>query len=125
MSPVSDCVFCAIIRGEAPATIVHDWDDALAIVPLDPVVDGHLLVLPKQHVADFGVDPDVSAAVMRRAAEIVPHPANIITSLGREATQSVWHLHAHIVPRAENDGLALPWYSDRTKRRPQQAGATA
>jgi histidine triad (HIT) family protein len=114
---VSDCVFCAIIRGEAPATVVREWDDAIAIVPLGPVVDGHLLVIPKQHVRDFAEDPDVSAAVMRRAAEIVPHPANVITSLGREATQSVWHLHAHLVPRSEDDGLALPWYSGRRSKR--------
>lgn len=46
---------------------------------------------------------------MYRAAEIAPHPSNLITSAGAEATQSVFHLHVHIVPRGENDGLALPW----------------
>lgn len=114
---MSDCVFCSIIQGSAPATLVREWPDAIAIVPLGPVVDGHVLVIPKQHVTDFGVAPEVSALTMRRAAEIVPHPANIITSLGREATQSVFHLHVHIVPRAEDDGLALPWYSGRRSRR--------
>lgn len=117
VSPVSECIFCAIIRGESPAALVREWDDAIAIVPLGPVVAGHVLVIPKQHVADFSVDPEVSALTMRRAAEIVPYPANVITSLGREATQSVWHLHAHIVPRAEDDGLALPWYSGRRSKR--------
>jgi histidine triad (HIT) family protein len=113
---VSDCIFCAIVRGDAPAQFVRQWDDAVAIVPHGPVVAGHVLVIPKQHVADFGEDPDVSALTMRRAAEIVPHPANIITSLGREATQSVFHLHIHVVPRAENDGLALPWYSGKRSK---------
>lgn len=106
-------MFCDIVQGKAPATIVHRWADAMAIVPLGPVVDGHLIVIPVQHVRDAAEDPSVTAEVMRRAAEIVPYPANIITSLGREATQSVFHLHAHIVPRAENDGLALPWYSGK------------
>lgn len=110
---MSDCVFCDIVAGRAPAQIVREWDDALAIVPLGPVVDGHLLVIPKRHVADAASDPDASAAVMRRAAEIVPWPASIITSLGAEATQSVFHLHLHIVPRAADDGLALPWYSGK------------
>jgi histidine triad (HIT) family protein len=109
------CVFCDIAAGQAPATIVREWDDALAILPLGSVVDGHLLVIPRQHVADFGEDPEVSAATMRRAAELATgdRPMNVITSRGREATQSVFHLHLHLVPRAENDGLALPWYSGR------------
>lgn len=113
MSPVSDCIFCSIVRGEAPARVVQEWPDAMAIVPLSPVVDGHQLVIPKRHVVDAASDPETSAIAMLRAAEIAPWPSNIITSLGAEATQSVFHLHLHIVPRAENDGLALPWYSGK------------
>ena len=114
-----DCPFCAIVAGTAPVTLVHEWDDALALVPLHPVVAGHTLVIPKTHVTDFATDPDVSAATMRRAAELMrwtPRPMNVITSRGREATQSVFHLHLHLVPRAENDGLALPWYSGKSRR---------
>lgn len=110
---MSDCIYCSIVRGEAPANVVHEWPDAMAIVPLGPVVEGHVLVIPKRHVVDAASDSETSAVVMRRAAEIVPWPANIITSRGAEATQSVFHLHLHIVPRAENDGLALPWHSGR------------
>lgn len=113
------CPFCAIVAGEAPATLVHEWQDALALVPLDPVVDGHTLVIPKQHVEHFAADPEVSALTMRRAAELMrwtDRPMNVITSRGRAATQSVAHLHLHLVPRAENDGLPLPWYSGKRKR---------
>ncbi|HEY3477867.1 MAG TPA: HIT domain-containing protein, partial [Streptomyces sp.] len=69
------------------------------------------LVVPRVHVADAGVDPDVTAAVMRRAAELagVVESANIITSVGAAATQTVFHLHVHVVPRRVGDGLALPW----------------
>ncbi|MBU5946770.1 HIT family protein [Streptomyces sp. PAM3C] len=119
--PEQPCPFCEINTGRAPATFVHEWSDAIAIVPLNPVVDGHTLVIPKRHVTDFVADPDVSASVMRRAAQLAgDYPAgsmNLITSRGRDATQSVFHLHLHLVPRAENDGLALPWYSGRTRRR--------
>lgn len=110
------CVFCEIVAGRTPAAIVHQWDFAIALIPLNPVVEGHTLVLPKAHVRDFSEDPDISAEVMRCASLLAMPPCNIITSAGREATQSVFHLHLHIVPRRENDGLALPWYSGRSKR---------
>jgi len=114
----AECVFCDIIDGQTPATVVHRWPDAWAIVPLGPVVDGHVIVIPVDHVADYREDPAVTAAVMARAAEIAPHPSNLITSAGREATQSVFHLHAHIVPRADGDDLALPWHSGRWSKSP-------
>lgn len=116
---MTNCPFCEITAGRAAATIVREWPDALAIVPLSPVVSGHTLVIPKQHVADFGEDPEVTAATMRRAAELAHgnQPMNIITSRGRTATQSVFHLHLHLVPRAANDGLALPWYSGKGRSR--------
>lgn len=109
------CIFCQITQGKAPATVVRCWTDALAIVPLNPVVDGHTLIIPNAHVVDFTTDPIVTAAAMARAAELARDkgPSNIITSRGREATQSVFHLHLHLVPRATNDGLALPWYSGK------------
>ncbi|MFI1525527.1 HIT family protein [Streptomyces griseus] len=113
------CPFCEISEGREPAEFVHEWSDAIAIVPLNPVVKGHTLVIPKTHVADFASDPAVSASTMRRAAQLMEQmdrPMNLITSRGREATQSVFHLHLHLVPRAENDGLALPWYSGHSKR---------
>lgn len=111
------CPFCEIVVGRAPANYVHEWPDTIAITPLNPVVDGHTLVIPKVHVTDFGEDPMVTATTMHRAAEIArvwpAVPMNLITSRGREATQSVFHLHLHLVPRAEGDGLALPWYSGK------------
>lgn len=120
------CVFCAIIAGTEPATIVRQWPDAIAIVPLDPVTDGHLLVIPREHVPDFTTAHYVSAITTHRAAELAEEiggSMNLITSKGREATQSVAHLHLHLVPRRENDGLALPWYSGRTRRPRTASGA--
>jgi histidine triad (HIT) family protein len=111
------CPFCEILAGRAPADIVKEWPEALAIVPLRPVVDGHVLVIPRVHVCDFADSPVVSAATMRCAAELAAGhgSCNLITSKGQPATQSVFHLHLHLVPRAEGDGLALPWYSGRSR----------
>lgn len=103
------CVFCAIVAGTSPANVVAEWSDAIAIVPHKPVVDGHVLVIPKTHVADFADDPEVTAATMRRVAQLGTVPANVITSAGESATQTVFHLHVHIVPRSFGDRLALPW----------------
>lgn len=104
------CPFCAIVASDAPATIVWEWASALAIVPLNPVTRHHVIVLPKQHVADATDDPMLTGYVMACASTLVTGgSANIITSIGRPATQSVFHLHIHVVPRSEGDGLALPW----------------
>lgn len=117
MTDASKCPFCEIVAGRAPAAVVREWSDALAIVPLGPVTDGHLIVLPKAHVPDAR-DPLYASMVIYRAAELAAefHPSfNLITSVGREATQSVFHLHLHIVPRRVGDGLPLPWTPQQAK----------
>ena len=113
------CPFCEIVAGRAPATMIREWPEAIAIVPRGPIVDGHTLVIPKTHVEDFAADSHTSAITMSYAGDLAREmggPMNLITSKGREATQSVFHLHLHLVPRAENDGLALPWYSGRSRK---------
>lgn len=113
MTDPTACVFCDIIAGTGPATIVREWPDALAFVPLNPVVPdgGHILVVPRQHVEDAVENPAVTAATMARAAEFAAeHEAsNIITSIGKAATQSVFHLHVHVIRRAPGDQLMVPW----------------
>lgn len=106
---MNDCVFCSIIAGTAPAKIVAEWDDAIAIVPLNPVTNGHILVMPRAHVSDALENPEITATVMKRASELAKAPCNLITSVGSVATQTIFHLHIHIVPRVEGDGLSLPW----------------
>lgn len=109
------CVFCEIVAGLAPASLLRVWDDAVALVPREPYTPGHALVIPRVHVPDAATDPDVTATVMRRAAEFARDTmtsANILTSWGALATQTVWHLHVHVVPRIEGDRAQLgywPW----------------
>ncbi|MFJ5288604.1 HIT family protein [Streptomyces sp. NPDC088348] len=116
-----NCVFCAIAAGQGPATILREWDDALAIKPRGGVNDGHTLVIPRTHVADAIEDPDVTADAVRRAAqyaaEVGAAELNLITSVGPTATQTVFHLHWHIVPRAKADGLPLPWTPQQAARK--------
>lgn len=119
---MTDCPFCAITAGTAPANIVRAWHDALAIRPRGGGVnDSHVLVIPMVHVADAGEDPAVTAAVMARAAELMAErpAANIITSKGRDATQSVFHLHVHVITRTAGDGLPLPWTPQQAEENKQ------
>jgi diadenosine tetraphosphate (Ap4A) HIT family hydrolase len=105
------CPFCEILAGRAPASITREWPQALAIKPRHPVTPGHTLIISREHAPDAGTDPAVSASAMAAAAELAGElpAANIITSRGADATQTVRHLHLHVVPRTAGDGLALPW----------------
>lgn len=103
------CVFCQrVVAGE------YDEGDRDAVIfsPRTPVTTGHRLIVPRLHVANAADDPDVTAAAMRLAAVYAVRSGedfNLITSRGSAATQTVFHLHIHFVPRHENDGLTLPW----------------
>lgn len=111
------CVFCRIVRGdvELPAAFERRGASGSGVVvfrPLGPVTEGHLLVVPTRHVPDAAQDPGAAAEVMYHAAQIAAERGgahNLITSIGAEATQTVAHLHAHVVPRRAGDGLVLPW----------------
>lgn len=124
---MAECVFCDIVWGRAPAEFViapGEVIGAVAFRPLNPVVPGHVLFVPTTHVRDAAESPVVTAITFRLAAEYADlerRPFNLITSAGAEATQSVLHLHAHYVPRAPGDGLALPWTGQ--KRRAELAEA--
>lgn len=114
-----ECVFCAIVAGRAPASVVHKWSDVIAIRPRHPVTEGHVLVIPHVHVPDVAADPAVSARTMVAAARLAAElpAANVITSRGTAATQTVFHLHLHLVPRAYGDNLPLPWTPQHAARR--------
>jgi diadenosine tetraphosphate (Ap4A) HIT family hydrolase len=70
MSEATPCPFCEIVAGRAPAEVVERWPDTIAIRPLNPVADGHLLVIPCGHVEDALCDPAVTGLVMQRAVQV-------------------------------------------------------
>jgi histidine triad (HIT) family protein len=109
------CVFCEIVAGQEPARILRTWPDALALLTIDPYTAGHALVIPRRHVPHAAADPAVTGAVMTRAAQLAADTmsaANILTSWGEQARQTVTHLHVHVVPRVAGDEERLglwPW----------------
>ena len=122
------CVFCAIVAGQAPATILYEWDDALAIRPRGGVNGGRALVIPGVHVADAVEHLEVTVCTVRRAAQYaaeIGDDLNLITSVGPHATQTVFHLHWHIFPRAKADDLMLPWTPQQAARAAEPSGSTS
>ena len=108
------CPFCDYVGpSEVLDFAVVRGVETFFIEPLDPVTRGHLLAIPREHVEHFAEDPVVTGAVFEAAAQYATAHAmtatNLITSKGVAATQSVRHLHVHLVPRRLDDGLALPW----------------
>lgn len=105
-----DCVFCQkILNQECEIS----GSGAVVFEPLNPVVPGHVLVIPIVHASSARAAPRVAGTVMEAAvmyANRHDYPdCNFITSSGLDATQTVFHYHMRIVPRYENDGLKLPW----------------
>lgn len=115
MTTTKPCVFCAIVAGTEPADVVREWPDAIAIVPHGGVTagGGHLLVLPRCHVATAIEDPTVTGMVASRAAQLAVElgweDLNFIDNVGRFASQTVFHYHKHVTRRRLGDGIALPW----------------
>lgn len=100
------CVFCSIVRGDAPADVVARWSDAVAFRPLGPISDDHTLIVPRLHVENFTTDPEVSAVAMRRAAEFASLGQHVAVNVGADAGQTVFHLHVHVWSCTGSD---MPW----------------
>lgn len=108
MINIVNCVFCQRIQN---GKFKYSNDYAVAFNPLNPVTEGHMLIVPRIHIKDFTEDFYAAGKVMEFAGELYErsNDINLITSKGPNATQTVYHMHIHIIPRWENDGLRLPW----------------
>jgi histidine triad (HIT) family protein len=106
------CTFCAIVGGRSPAHVVLDEPDVLAFLDVRPLFPGHTLLVPRRHLevlADLPpelIGPYFEAAQrLSRAMESVLGAAGSFVALNNKVSQSVPHLHTHVVPRNPKDGL--------------------
>jgi len=106
------CVFCAIARGETAASRVVETPEVVGFLDVKPLFQGHVLVVPRAHVvtlADLPLDmiPPLFATVQRvaRAVEEALGAQGTFVALNNRVSQSVPHLHVHVVPRTKGDGL--------------------
>jgi histidine triad (HIT) family protein len=113
-----NCVFCKIVAGAIPSFKLYEDEATFAFMDINPVHDGHCLVIPKaHHPMVFETPTETVAAVARAAAKIAsavekavrPDGLNLIQANGPGAAQSVPHFHIHILPRRLNDGLLINW----------------
>ncbi|GAB3255724.1 HIT family protein [Nocardioides dilutus] len=109
---MADCVFCAIVRGEIEADLVLEDDDFVAFLDLRPVFKGHVLLVPREHVETLpdlppGLRDGFLAAAQRLATAVVDGlgAQGSFVALNNVVSQSVPHLHLHVVPRTKGDGL--------------------
>jgi histidine triad (HIT) family protein len=109
---VPGCTFCAIAAGDIPATMVLHDDDVAAFLDARPVFKGHVLIVPRAHVPTLSDMPAAGlstlfAAVQRvaRAVESGLGADGTFVAMNNKVSQSVPHLHVHVVPRRKKDGL--------------------
>lgn len=114
----TDCIFCKIVKGEIPSTRVYEDAEVLAFMDIGPIVKGHTLVIPKQHVDPLTeVPPGLLARVMTVVQKIAQAQVNgmkadgvnVLNANGKAAGQVVPHVHFHVVPRFATDGHHWNW----------------
>ena len=131
MPHVTDCVFCRIVAGELPGHVVLETDDLVAFLDTRPVFKGHVLLVPREHVETL---PDLPAdlrdgfmeAAQRLATAVVDGlgAQGSFVAINNTVSQSVPHLHLHVVPRTKGDGLR-GFFWPRTKYADDEPAAYA
>ena len=113
-----DCIFCKVVAGELPSTIVDEDERTISFMDIAPATRGHVLVIPREHSTDLlDVAPEDLAAVGRAAQRLAARQkqrlgadgVNLLNSCGAAAFQSVFHFHVHVIPRYEGDPVRMPW----------------
>ncbi len=112
------CVFCKIVAGEIPATVVWDSPWAVAFLDINPAAPGHVLLVLKQHYSQLA---DVPGSLLAAALTELPRLAaavveatgaaglNVLQNNGRVAGQVIPHVHFHLIPRNEGDQVTMSW----------------
>ena len=116
--PDPDCIFCKIIAGQVPSLSVLETKNTVAFMDIGPLAEAHLLVIPKHHYVRLD---DMPEQELRDLTTLLPTLArvvvkvteaegyNILQNNGQVAGQVVDHVHFHVIPRKEGDGLGYRW----------------
>lgn len=131
MPGMADCVFCRIIAGDLPGHVVLETDDLVAFLDARPVFKGHVLLVPREHVETLpdlpaGLRDPFLAAAQRLAVAVKTglDAQGSFVAINNTVSQSVPHLHLHVVPRTKGDGLR-GFFWPRTKYADAEAATYA
>ena len=109
------CIFCRIVRKQAPASVVYEDDAVIAFLDIRPLNMGHTLVIPKSHYVDIFDTPEAQVSQVYKVSKLIALAVkkatraggvSIIQQNGKAAGQDIFHLHVHVVPRFEGQKLA-------------------
>ncbi|MEV4227777.1 HIT family protein [Streptomyces bobili] len=115
---LTECSFCLICQGRSEAEVVFESADSVAFFPLNPATLGHTLVVPRKHVRDlWALESDTAKSLMESTLRVAhglrvalkPQGLNLINSSGSAASQTIFHLHMHLVPRWDGDRVGNIW----------------
>ncbi len=122
------CIFCEIVRGTSPVSLVYQDDTVVAFMDIQPITQGHMLVVPREH-AVLMTDINETAAmrtfrVARKLAAVARHTLgasgiNILVMDGEAAYQDVPHFHVHVIPRYPRDGFGLTFPASYEQKPPR------
>ena len=125
---MDDCIFCKIIKGEIPSIKLYEDEKTIAFLDIYPVAKGHTLIIPKNHSAtlyDISIeDAEAVGATVSRVAKAVKKVlkcdgVNVYQGNERVAMQEIFHVHFHVIPRFENDGIVLMAQKSELKEDPE------
>lgn len=127
---MSDCVFCDIVKGSAPSSTVYTDEQVVAFMDIQPVNPGHVLIIPKIHAAQLSeLDEETGGHMFKiamRIAEALRKSAikcegiNFFLADGEAASQDIFHVHLHVIPRFRGDRFRIgvgPDYGTRPERK--------
>lgn len=122
---IMDCIFCKIAKKEIPSLKVFENDKVFSFLDISPISKGHTLVIPKQHYENIF---DIPEAELKQVISVAKNLSekikgnlkadgiDLFNANGKEAQQSVFHFHIHIIPRYKNDNINISWWQTKVKK---------
>ena len=120
---MDNCIFCKIVKGDIPSSVVYEDDSFKAIMDISPASKGHVIIIAKEHAANiFELSDDMACKVFLVAKKIAKavemelgcDGVNILQNNGEVAGQTVFHFHMHVIPRYKDDSINIKWPQQET-----------